>query len=66
MSQDNSKIYGQDRFVSMTCPHCNRSITAELIELRLFTKIYHCNNCNREIHEKTGLGNIVPYIFGSM
>jgi len=62
MASEDDKIFGHDKFVYMDCPHCKSHVYAELIELRVFTKIYKCPECPREIHGQTLLGKAFPFL----
>jgi DNA-directed RNA polymerase subunit RPC12/RpoP len=55
------KVMGYEKEINLKCPHCSTHSQAELIELRIFTRIYVCKNCKREIHKNTTLGSIFPF-----
>jgi len=55
------KVFGYEKFPTMECPHCNNIQRVELIELKVFTRIYSCP-CGREIHKKTLAGQLVPWM----
>jgi len=61
MDTNENEVWGYPKVIPLKCPHCNNQVNAELIELRIFVRIYQCDYCNREIHKKTLVGTVFSF-----